>query len=329
MRAYITLDYELFLGVSGTPEKCLVKPMNYLLEKLDKYSIKLNVFVDAAYLLRLRELKTRFIQLQKDYDLVIDHIANLDKQGHAIQLHLHPQWLYSEYDGEKWIIDSEHYKLSDLTVNECNTIIDEGVSILNKCISRKVTAFRGGGYCVDNFRDLYSEFLNNGITKDTSVLRGEKSRVRYKKYDYSRVPLMSSYPISTDVTKVDPKGEMTEYPISTIVVPSWKYLINKYRKPISSEFSSSKWGDGQGMGYKGSVVDILLKRSEMLFGNKCIRASIDGHGADLEKVFIYCQTNYKGDDFVIIGHPKLITPLSVNNLESFISNHPDVVFELF
>lgn len=328
MKAYITLDYELFMGTSGTPEKCLVEPMDYLLRIIGKYGVKLNIFVDAAYLLRLRELSPKFLQLQKDYDLVTSHIKQLDKLGHAIQLHLHPQWLFSEFDGVKWVIDTKHYKLSDLSIEEQVTLIEDSVNLLNSLISRKVTAFRGGGYCVDSFRDLYSTFLNHGVKIDTSVLRGEKSRVNYKKYDYSHIPLMSSYPISGDVTKVDPQGKITEYPISTIVVPSWMYLLNKNRKQITNGISSSKWGDGKGMGYKGSTFEILFKRIEMMFGKKCIRASIDGYGSDLEKVLSFCQTHYTGDDFVIIGHPKLITPLSVNNLESFVSNHPEVSFEL-
>lgn len=329
MFGYITLDYELFMGESGTPEKCLIEPMNYLIERLDSYNVKLNIFVDAAYLLRLRELKNKHAQLKRDYDLVIGHISDLDRKGHVIQLHLHPQWLYSNFDGHKWILDSEHYKLSDMSIAEQIKLIDEGVQLLNSVVSRKVSAFRAGGYCIDSFRELYPTFLKNGITYDTSVLRGELSRVCYKKYDYRQVPLMSSYPIFEDVTKVDLNGRMIEYPISTIVVPAWKYLLNKVRGTKSVEFSSVKWGDGVGMGYKGSKLGILLKRVEMLFGKKCIRASIDGDGSNLEKVLSYCKSHYEGDSFVIIGHPKLITPLSVNNLISFISNHPEIVFKLF
>lgn len=329
MTAYLTLDYELFMGISGTPEKCLIEPMDYLTAMLNKYNVKLNVFVDAAYLIRLRELKGTYEQLQKDYDLVLNQIKRLDNEGHAIQLHLHPQWLFSDFNGSNWIIDTKHYKLSDLQLDKQKRLISDSTCLLNSIVKRKVSAFRGGGYCVDSFPDLYTTFLDNGIDIDTSVLRGEQSRVIYKKYDYSKIPLMSSYPISGDVTKLDLKGKIKEYPISTIVVPAWKYLLNKRANKSSPEFSSTKWGDGEGMGYKGNRLGILMKKAEMFFGKKCIRASIDGYGADLEKVFLYCKSNYKGDDFVIIGHPKLITPLSIHNLEVFIANHSDIKFSVF
>ena len=56
MNCFITLDYELFLGEkTGTVDGCLVKPMDALLRVLDKYGIKANVMVDAAYLLRMKQ----------------------------------------------------------------------------------------------------------------------------------------------------------------------------------------------------------------------------------------------------------------------------------
>ena len=74
MNGYITLDYELCMGISGTPEKCLFEPMGHLTAMLDKYGIKTNLFVDTAYLLQLNKLKESFPQLKKDYDAVVNHI---------------------------------------------------------------------------------------------------------------------------------------------------------------------------------------------------------------------------------------------------------------
>jgi hypothetical protein len=51
----ITFDYELFLGVdSGTAEKCIFKPVNYILEAFEKYNGKGIFFVDTTYLLTLK-----------------------------------------------------------------------------------------------------------------------------------------------------------------------------------------------------------------------------------------------------------------------------------
>lgn len=56
MNAILTLDYELFMSnKTGTPQKCLFEPMDALVRMLDKFHIKANIFVDVAYILRLRQ----------------------------------------------------------------------------------------------------------------------------------------------------------------------------------------------------------------------------------------------------------------------------------
>lgn len=331
MKGYITLDYELGMGkITGTPEKCLIEPMYHLTELTDKFGIKLNVFVDAAYLLRLRALKDEFSQLQKDYEIVISNVTKLDSEGHSIQLHLHPQWLYSNFDGEKWNLDFEHYKLSDMPLEEQKNIITKGTQLLNSLITRKVSTFRAGGYSIENYSELREVFALNGIKMDSSVLRGEYTNSKFQTYDYRTIPNKTSYYFFNN-PKVEAKGDSIEFPISTVVVPSLVYLINKKTK--HKEYSDiietkRKWGDGIGIGYAGNKVQVLLNKIKMLLGYKTIRASID-IGVDLERVYAYSKKHYEGDDFVIIGHPKSISPFTVKVLERFIVNHPEIEFKTF
>ena len=331
MVGYITLDYELGMGkTTGTPEMCLIEPMCHLTKLTNKYGIKLNVFVDAAYLLRLRALKDKFPQLNKDYEKIITNVKELDSEGHSIQLHLHPQWLYSTYDGEKWDLDFEHYKLSDLTLEEQIKLITEGTQLLNSLITKEVTSFRAGGYSIENYSDLMEVFALNSIKIDSSVLRGEYANSKYQTYDYRSIPNKTSYFFSKN-PKIEDKGNSKEYPISTVVVPSLVYLINK--KSRHKEYSDiketkKKWGDGTGIGYAGNKMQVLLNKLKMFFGFKTIRASID-IGVDLERVYKYSKKHYEGDEFVIIGHPKAISPFTIKVLERFIINHPEIEFKTF
>ena len=116
MNLFITLDYELFMGVPGTSLKSLVEPMSKLTKVADKYGVKFVVFVDAAYLYRLHQLKSTCSDLLSEYELVSTNVRELEDDGHDIELHFHPQWLYSDYDNinHKWIMDYEHYKMSDM-----------------------------------------------------------------------------------------------------------------------------------------------------------------------------------------------------------------------
>ena len=124
---------------------------------------------------------------------------------------------------------------------------------------------------------------------------------------------------------------MKEYPISTKVVSSIFYLINKHtaiKKYNHIKASKQKWGDGVGIGYPGSKFHILLTRLKMLFGKKAISSYIEGSW-EIEKVYDYSKKKYIGDDFVIIGHPKLLSPFSIAVFEQFINNHPEMTYGVF
>jgi hypothetical protein len=302
--------------------------MTHLTEMLDKYGIKTNVFVDAAYLLKMNQLKDKYPQLQRDFEAVTSHVNKLDKEGHSIQLHLHPQWCYSAFDGEKWILDKEHYKLSDMPLEEQKKLIHDGVTILNSLVEKKVKAFRAGGYSAENFPDLYDVFLAEGITIDTTVLRGDHYESIYQFYDYSDIPTKTSYPIFGTHKKENVEGKMTEYPISIKRLPFIVYFIKRFLNRSKMMEAQKKWGDGIGIGYPGGKKQMILTNLKMLTGMKSLASYIE-FGYYLEEVYAYSKEHYTGNDFVIIGHPKVLAPYTINCLEHFILNHPEVTFKLF
>lgn len=333
MNGYITLDYELFMGEAGTPEKCLIEPMNHLTKVVDRYGIKMNVFVDAAYLLRVRELMGDYPQLQKDFDTVTNHVKQLDAEGHAIQLHLHPQWCYSTYDGENWHLDFDHYKLSDMPLEEQKQLIHDGVQLLNSLITRKVTAYRAGGYSVENFPELYETFLNEGIIVDSSVSPGEKKKGKFQTFDYRNTPSKSSYRFSYSHKKEDKNGDMIEYPLSVIIMPSIFYLINKVfgeKRAVGPNYPRTKWGDGHSVYSKvgGSRLDSLIAKIKKLCGKKAISSHIED-GINVEKVYAQMIKKKDWNDFVVIGHPKLLSPYSIHLFDIFLEKHSEIEFKLF
>lgn len=332
MNCYITLDYELCMGdITGTPEKCLVEPMDCLTSMVDKYGIKMNVFVDAAYLLRLKQLKGQYPQLEKDWNTVTNHVKELDREGHAIQLHLHPQWCYSNYDGQRWVLDKDHYKLSDMPLSEQKQLIHDGVALLNGLVAKPVAAFRAGGYSIENFPDLYETFIEEGIVVDTSAIRGERAKGKYQTYDYRSLPMRTSYRFRGNHKIENKDGMMMEYPISTKVIPAILYLYYKKskNKKLKHIIASKKaWRDGVGIGYPGNRFQVMLTKLGMLLGKKslCTYIEVPDH---LDMVYDCSIKKYKGNDFVIIGHPKSISPYSIAVFELFIQNHMELNFKLF
>ena len=322
---YITLDYELCLGRrTGTAEGCLVKPMKALTKMLDKYGIKVNVMVDAAYLYRKNQLKDTDSRIADEYKLVSDNVRSLAEQGHAIQFHFHPKWIHTEYVDGQWKMDMEHYKLSDLAHEEMLQTVSDAIDLLNSISGQKAVAYRAGGFSVENFEDVSALFTEKGIKVDTSVLRYSKTKSKFQTYDYSKVPNKTSYQFSNKICVENVGGSFTEYPISVKPYGSISYMLMKRRlkKMDSNGLSKERWNDGIGAGYPGGKLTALKIKMKKFFGRNVLYASFDGELALLlPEIFNYSQKKYKGDDFVIISHPKSIAPSSIFELERFIKTY--------
>lgn len=330
-KVYLTIDYELFMGSKvGTINNCLITPMNALTKMLDKYNIKCNVFVDAAYLLRLYQLKDN-IQIEEQFKLVTSHVKNLSKQGHAIQFHFHPQWLYSRYENG-WIMDFDHYKISDMPIDDIKTLIPEAIELLQSYSINKLKAFRAGGYSFPNESYFYEILRKYEINVDSSVLKGAKIKSKYQSYDYRSLPINVPYRFDKDLCLEDPNGFFTEYPITTIKMIGYKYfyikhlLIRKYNGVIGN----GRFGDGKGIGLAGSVITRAINKIKRLITPSIISATIDGEfSLYLENVYIHNSVNDIYNAFVVIGHPKNLSGKSISVFEKFIINHPDIEFALF
>lgn len=315
---YITLDYELFMsGDTGTVAKCLVEPMNELVSMLDKYDAKVVVFVDAAYLLRLSELQENNSSLKKDFEEVKNHIKKMHGLGHDIEMHFHPQWLYSSFKEDKWIMDTVHYKMSDMQEDFLLSSFAKSKELLEKIINRKVYAFRAGGYCLTSYEKYIELFKQTGLKIDSSVLPGNKLNNGHHNYDYSSLgDNISSYKFSHSVLEKEKKGDFIEFPISTMKMLGVKYYLlkNKLRKDVGM---TKIFGDGKPLVKNTSFINKIIK----LFSYMYIPASLDFMMVGLLPKFF--QHLKKTKDIVVIAHPKNFSDKSVSSLEQFLNVYGD------
>ena len=312
MNIHITLDYELFLDDRvGTVQCSLVKPMREFDKVCQQHGVRATIFVDAAYLLRLTQLKGQWPTLQQDYDDTVANIQWLETQGHDIELHIHPQWYYSTYDEAGWHLDWEHYKLSTAPYKESKRLFTQSKQLLDAIIGRKTQVFRAGGYSIQQFN--YPDcFLENGILADSSVLTGRKVLSETHYYDYSNAPF-DTYRFSSDILKAEEEGSFIEFPISCFKC-SLPYYINVRRQ--SGKQCGAKWGDG-GANPKGIIGRVRDKINGLMKWTRYNHASIDDATFTmLPDVYAACKRTQK--HFVIKGHPKEFTVGSISMLNQFI-----------
>lgn len=314
MKIVITLDYEVFLGIkTGTVKNNLIVPLNKLISQGDKFGVKFTLFVDATYLYMLKKLGKQYQNLQNDFDEVSKHIKMLNDQGHDIELHIHPNWYFSSYNGTEWMLDTEHYKLSDLTLEEARIIFMASKETLESIINKKVIAFRAGGFSAQPTQLLTTLMLENEISIDSSVYTGSYYNSPSQKYDYRNAPQKGIYHFSEDICVDNQQGKFTEIPLSSFKLSPvfyWKLAVTKLLKSRKHK----TFGDGLSVKTTNESIIERLTRYSYAF------ATIDGYKISYLPKMLKNKRKQGFDLFTIIGHPKLATPYSIKMFASFCKN---------
>lgn len=317
MNIYITLDYEIYFGENhGTVEKCILFPTSELIRIAEKHNVRFCFFVDCGFVLKLDEFRKKFPQLEKDYKAITEQIKYLYDTGHDIQLHIHPHWEDSYYNGERWIIDVKRYKLVDFNETEIADIVYRYKKVLTDLTGKQIFAYRAGGWCLQPFSKLKKAFKQNNITLDSSVFRnGFYSSENYH-YDFRGAPDKDIYRFEDEPEKENANGFFTELPISAIrnsPLFFWRLFLLGRKNP----YLHKPLGDGKAMAAPG-------QRKKMLTQYTNCTVSIDGYNANLlQKAFKQLQKK-KFEQMVIIGHPKALSRYSIQKLEEFVVKNKEI-----
>jgi hypothetical protein len=315
----ITLDYELFFGKSGTIEKTIIEPTEKLLSILDRFNIKASFFVDSGYIIKLKEYMRKFDVLKKDYDLITQQIQKLSVQGHDIQLHIHPHWEDSIYDGKQWVFDTNRYKLSDFSELEIDDIIKRYSLVLEEITNIKPSTFRAGGWCIQPFDKMADALYKYGIRVDSTIFPKGKNSTPEKSFDFTNAPNKNNWRFLNNPLIEDNNGRFFEIPISSVKTTPFFYFKFIFNKFFGGEKQKS-FGDGFAISNsKNQIFDLLLKPSVSV-------ASIDGFKATL----LNKSAKQNKEQLVLIGHPKAFTPFSLKALDTFISKRQnDSIFTTY
>ncbi len=320
MKVLITLDHEIFFGNDpGDPFHCMVKPLDALLKVTEPHSIPLCIFVDCGYLLKLRENMGRYPNLEKGYQAITKQLKELAKKGHDIQLHIHPHWEDTHYDGKKWQMDLTRYRLQDFSQEKIQDIVERYCSMLEDIGGKPPFAFRAGGWCLQPFDKLRKPFFDNDIRIDSTVFPGG-FREGVQRYDFRATPDKPFWRFSQDPCEEEAEGDLLEVPISSYSLSPaffWKFAATKKLGGNNHE----PFGNGSPVANASmDLFRLLTKRSLSV-------VSIDGFKASfLQKAFhTYKERWGEKGYFVVLGHPKALTPYSLGKLNKFLyKNKKDI-----
>lgn len=301
--AIITFDYEVFLGrETGTLENCVIKPTRLVLQTLKENYAKAIFFVDATWLLFLKE------NFHDDFQLIVGQLKEIIESGSSIELHLHPQWIDAYKNGNKIGFNSyRHYNLHSLNKNEVLDLFAKSVELLENITNRKVHCFRAGGWCIEPFNHIMTAFESAGIVYDFSVIPGlVLNEGKGYDFDFSRAPKLPFYKFQNDINQPEVIGSFVEFPLSTFYTNPLYIILNKVLLKLKKDHI---FGDGVGAKEKsvGRAIFQVFRLSKT-------KMSLDKTSNILFKYLL--GTHFRSSPLiVIVSHPKMISNEALSNLK--------------
>ncbi|GAB1257163.1 hypothetical protein NBRC116494_16650 [Aurantivibrio plasticivorans] len=316
----LSLDYELFFGSqTGTNEKSLFEPISHLLDEVSEAGCRLVLFVDAGYLEALQREGVSYPQLLQQYDQISEHLISLSSAGHDIQLHIHPHWEDTHYNGNAWSVDVNRYRLHAFNPRQRLDIVARYKAQLQRVAKNNIFAYRAGGWCMQPFSEISDALIQNGVWLDSTVYYGGYSDDPLRWFDYRETPVNPYWSFSDDPNKIDTSGKFIELPISSQMLSPlffWKLAFSKKFKRAENK----PFGDGNVMQANSGYY--LSK----LFTKTYSPVSIDGLKSG-QVPSAYKKHQMRRDDavFNIMGHPKSLTPYSVRAFGNFLRSNEHLV----
>ena len=176
----ISIDYEPFrspnrMGLvtlkKDEYERDIIEPTYKLLNILEKYNAKLTVFLETAFLLKVRKYKPQV------YDSILLQMQEIISNGHDIQMHFHPEWIDINLNNQGWSDYNKDYEyMNGVPLEKVRKNLANGKKLIEDiCIplnsNYKLLGFRAGGYRIQPFNHSYKLLKEIGIVASSDVHR--------------------------------------------------------------------------------------------------------------------------------------------------------------
>ena len=183
----LSLDYEVFGNGSGDVRRDIIEPTQRLLELCDKYGAKVSIFFEVGeYWAMKKAERDGLLNLNYSPSIEIEKQVQLAaKNGHDVQLHLHPWWIGAEFVNSKWQLNPEYRRITDLPNGMGNEndifsivgVLSQGKETLENiikpvCPDYECLTYRAGAFWAQPSKDLIAGIKKAGLIADSSVVQG-------------------------------------------------------------------------------------------------------------------------------------------------------------
>lgn len=206
-------DWELSGDGSGDPHELQFAPMRRLVEIYNAHGIRGSFNAEVLQQLTFRQFQDQHPELKALADAWDDAIRETFRQGHDVQLHIHPQWSSAEYENGKWKLNGD-WSILNYSADESRALIARGKEYLENLLrpldpNYAAVSFRSGSWCIAPSPFMLSLLAEFGIVFDMSIVGGVRYQTRRIDLDYSNCQedFLPYYPVMTDARRVSDKPE--------------------------------------------------------------------------------------------------------------------------
>ncbi len=206
-------DWELSGDGSGDPHELQFAPMRKLVEIYNAHGIRGSFNAEVLQQLTFREFQDAHPELKALADDWDDSIRETFRQGHDVQLHIHPQWSSAEYQDRKWKLNGD-WSILNYAAEQARALIARGKEYLENLLrpidpNYASVSFRSGSWCIAPSPFMLTLLADFGIVFDMSVVGGVRYQTRRIELDYSNCEedFLPYYPEMSDARQVSDKPE--------------------------------------------------------------------------------------------------------------------------
>ena len=331
MNILLTFDYELYGDGSGDIFLNMVEPTNKILGTLNENNIKSTIFFEVIEYWKIKEQwdkGNKMGYIKNPIIAIEDQLKQACRDGHDIQLHLHPQWLNSTWGNDGWKVDNSLWRLGEFERIQNYTLFDlisDGKTTLENMFtgispSYKCHALRAGGYNILPSQNILSVMSRLGFICESSVYPGGFEEGSLSRYDYRSIDIRKDFWYIKDDVLVDRKYEtdMIELPIFALPSLRIKKLLSKNR--LISLLSNRKSAITN-FSAKANKEKTLFSKISYLFRKEYLTWDFCLFSDSMHRKFLAealkLEKYHKRTTFTVIGHPKNF--INSDSLTNFIT----------
>jgi hypothetical protein len=222
-------DWELRGNGAGDPRRIQFRPLRELVRVFNKYGIRGSFNAEVMQQLTFRQLEAQHPELGELADEWDAAVLEAYRQGHDVQLHIHPQWRDARYEDGRWRLTSD-WNILNHEPEKAFEMMKAGRDYLENLLRTvnpdySCVSFRSGAWCIAPSKHILKQLAELGITIDISIVGGVRYDTKNVRLDYTvcEESFLPYYPDMEDARKVSYKPE----PI--ICVPTNHFYLSRAR----------------------------------------------------------------------------------------------------